>query len=46
MKQLRCEKLPQLDGVEARFTDIAVIGDKLLTTQRASNEILVFKLNW
>ena len=46
VKQLRCEKLPQLDDVEARFTDIAVVGDMLLTTQNRSNEILVIKLNW
>ena len=46
VRQLRCEKLPQLDGVAALFTDIAVMGDTLLTTQEPSNEILVFKLNF
>ena len=45
-RQLRCEKLPQLDGVDAHFTDIAVHENMLLTTQNASNEILVFKLNF
>ena len=43
VKQLRCEKLPQLDGVQ--HVDIAVVGDMLLTTQYLSHEILVFKLN-
>ena len=44
MRQLRCERLPQLDDVQ--HVDIAVHGDMLLTTQKASKEILVFKLDF
>ena len=46
VRQLRCEKIPPLDGVDPHFTDIAVLEDMLLTTQKASSEILVFKLNF
>ena len=46
VKQLRCENLPRMDSALARFTDIAVKRDMLLTTQEKSAEVLVFKLNW